>query len=149
MRFHALVLISCFALPFAAQAETTEQIFQSIADTAVTGNGGAHYVTKLKGKFNQKKEMAKLKREANPRGNECKYSVVASIKDGINEMSNSWDDDRTANRIEGMAAKGMIRQIIYSDWDVDSGDSEYCLMSTMKVYAKDGTVLVLDYNETD
>lgn len=133
-----------------ANAASIKEIFQSIADTAVTGNGGSHYVTFVKPeKYSEAKEIRKLEREANASDNDCKYTAVADIDAALKEISKSWDDERTANRLEGMKKQGLIKQIIYSDWDPSSGDSEYCLISTIKVFAVDGSVLVLDYNETD
>lgn len=138
----------------AAHAETIKEIFESIANTAVTGNGNGHYVNETDPKkFDLEKEIRELNKEVNAEDdssqNSCRYDIQSGIEDGIATIEDNWSDSRTANRLRGMAAAGMIREIVYSDWDPNTGDSEYCLMSTLKVYAVDGTVLVMDFNETD
>lgn len=143
------LLIACALLSMSpVHAESIEQIFKSIADSAVIGNGGSHYVTNVS-RFSEKREMTALLKEANKGRMSCRYTVEKGINQAISNIKKNWDDAPTASRLEGMAKKGLIRQIIYSSWDPSTGDSEYCLMSTIKVYAVDGSVLVLDYNQTD
>lgn len=147
----ALLLTAVLSAP-AAQAASLKEIFQSIADDTETGNGNGHFVTTLKGKFNEQKEIARMRREVhkdNSGTNDCLYDVHADIDGAISEIRDNWRADKTASRLKGLAAKGAITQIVYSVWDPSSGDSEYCSMSSMRVFGEEGSVLELDFNETD
>lgn len=149
-----LVILSLVALLGAAQAEAAslKEIFQQIADTTETGNGNGHYVLTAKGKFNEKREIAKMKKEVHKDNNgtrDCIYDVHADIDGAIREIRDQWTSDKTASRLAGLADKGLITQIVYSVWDGSSGDSEYCSMSSMRVFGVDGSVLEFDFNETD
>lgn len=151
MKLVTLALIAALSAP-QAQAASLKEIFQSIADETETGNGNGHYVTKLKGRYNEKAEIAKMKREVhkdNSGTNDCLYDVYADIDGAISEIRDNWRGDKTASRLKGLANKGAITQIVYSVWDGSSGDSEYCSMSSMRVFGEDGTVLEFDFNETD
>ena len=146
-----LALLAALGTP-QAQAASLKEIFQSIADETEAGNGNGHYVTTLKGKFNEKKEIARMRREVhkdNSGSNDCLYDVHADIDGAIQEIRDNWRADKTASRLKGLAAKGAITQIVYSVWDPSSGDSEYCSMSSMRVFGEEGSVLEFDFNETD
>lgn len=146
-----LTLLAALGAP-SAQAASLKEIFQSIADSTETGNGNGHYVTPLKGRYNEKREIARMQAEVhkdNSGSNDCLYDVHADIEGAIREIRDQWQTDKTASRLKGLADKGAIRQIVYSVWDPSSGDSEYCSMSSMRVFGEDGTVLEFDFNETD
>lgn len=152
MKLLSLVTLLTILNAPASQAASLKEIFQSIADDTETGNGNGHYVTTLQGRFNEKKEIARMRREVhkdNSGTNDCLYDVHADIDGAIREIRDQWQSDKTASRLKGLANKGAILQIVYSVWDPSSGDSEYCSMSSMRVYGEDGTVLEFDFNETD
>ncbi len=132
------------------RAESIREIFEKISADAPEGNGSGHSVeSRDPKKFSTKKELRKLRWEMNSDESDCKYGVFSGIKSGIQEIRTSWDDASTSARLGGLAKKRLIRAIIYSEWDTSTGDSEYCTKATIKVFAVDGTVLVLNYDETD
>lgn len=134
------------------QAASLKEIFQNIADTTENGNGNGHLVLKATGPFNEKREIAKILKALNKDNsgyNDCRYDVYADIEDGLKEINDSWSANKTASRLTGLADKGLIKQIIYSVWDPSTGDSEYCSIASIKVFAVDGTILDFDFNETD
>ena len=135
-----------------AQAASLKEIFQSIADATEPGNGNGHSVSTLRGKFNEEREVAKIRKlvhKDNSGTNDCLYDVYAAIDGGLQEIEYTFSSPATAKRLAGLVNKNAILQIVYSQWDGVSGDSEYCLMSTMHVYGVDGSVLQFDFNETD
>lgn len=136
-----------------AHAASLKEIFQSIADATDAGNGNGHLVTELKGSFNEKREIAKLNKEVNPKSPEeydCVFEVQASIESAIRDLGRKvWDLETTAARLEGLHRKGLIQQIVYSAWDGVSGNSEYCYQSTMRVFGVDGSILELNLDQTD
>lgn len=136
-----------------AHAESLKDIFQSIADAAPTGNGDGHEVREMNGKYSQKKELAKLKGEihvgTSGYPSDCMYDVHAGIDDGLKEIKKTWSDAGTASRLQGLNKVGAIKDILYTEWDPATGDSEYCSLAIIKVIGEDGSVLVLNYNETD
>lgn len=137
----------------AAQAASLKEIFQQIAETTETGNGNGHSVTQLEGRFNERAEIAKMKHEVNKgyhgKKEDCRYDVYADINGALKEMKDQWSSEKSASRLAGLAKKGAIKQIVYSVWDSSTGDSEYCSISSMRVFGADGTVLEFDFNETD
>lgn len=154
MKLAPLFAVALILTAAAAHAASIKEIFQSIADETEAGNGNGHSVYSLNGPFRETSEINKMKKEVN-KGytghgtNDCRYDVYADIDGAIKEIKDQWNADKTANRLAGLAKKDLIQQIVYSVWDPSTGDSEYCSMSSMKVYGIDGTVLEFDFNETD
>ncbi|MGE0633332.1 MAG: hypothetical protein AB7O96_13045 [Pseudobdellovibrionaceae bacterium] len=147
MRVILLTFVCAFSVH--AQAASIAEIFESISNTALEGNGDGHYVTEVDPTdYHEAREMRKLAKEVKS-GDDCRFDIEKGVKDGITSIREEWSDVRTANRLEGLAKKGLIKQIIWSSWDPNTGDSEYCLKSSVKVYAVNGSVLVLRFNETD
>lgn len=126
-------------------------IFQSIADETPAGNGDGHSVITQEGPFDQALEIAKLQKEVAEENadNDCLFDVYADTQSALEELAQNWEVKRTALRVSGLVSRGLIQDIIYSDWDPSSGDDDYCSKSTMKVFGVDGTVLIFDFNETD
>lgn len=82
-------ILAVLAAP-AAQAASLKEIFQQIADPTETCNGNSHSVIELEGSYNERAEIAKMKREVNKgyhgKKEDCRYDVYADIDGALKEM---------------------------------------------------------------